>query len=657
MNFWKSEFNSVSPCRTALSVASSKGEIEIVRLLLSAGAWVNASCDTGLRASINGRSTGRRSTGKRQETALELACMSGRIDIVEILISAGAGTQMQCNWGPLSTAAEHGHIEIVKIVLQNIIPEQQTHECSIGLRAAAQSGHIDIVILRLSNGADLQTRKRYVSRYINNPTRAELSLEEPALNAAARGGNIGIFRLFLDSGARIMDDDTTILAAVEGGNVDIVKLLLDSRETVIDVGYIYDPWLCAAAQRGHLEVVKFLLDKGATGWGAFSAPVLGGHRDTVNLLLQRGHQINAFNDGSALSSAAKRGDIQMVQLYLDGGADVNSTRERKKTALYKATKSGHIDIVKLLLQAGAEIHPKKDQWEWAPLYAAISKGHTSIGKLLIDNYADNLPFSDVLLTALQCSNLDLADILVESVANCLPNFGFNWTNLLTAATICGHLRITQLLLDQNPEYLPTPHTLHAAIDCGHLHIVKLLLAAGAKVTHPSKTTAVPLYTATQFGYTRIVQLLLNNLKDITEGTRNSALLWAAGSGCIDLFNLLDSDPANLDSSLERLLKKAIEGGNIEIVKLCVSRQGGPGNYSLYGAICSGQVNIVQLILSYPHIAPHVQRDRTSEALKKASRLGYIDLVKLLFHTGAFVNCTRPTLERQTAYRLASNGVQ
>lgn len=58
--------------RTALSVAPGNGDMEILKMLLSAGAWVNASCET------NGNLT-----------ALQAATEGRNIEFVRLLLSRG----------------------------------------------------------------------------------------------------------------------------------------------------------------------------------------------------------------------------------------------------------------------------------------------------------------------------------------------------------------------------------------------------------------------------------------------------------------------------------------------------------------------------------------------------------------------------------------
>ena len=86
-----------------------------------------------------------------------------------------------------------------------------------------------------------------------------------------------------------------------------------------------------------------------------------GDIDTVQVLLLQGWNLeSAGHDGyTALSEAACAGQIEIVKLLLELGADPNTCGTgagaggQRRTPLSRAVSGGHLDIAKLLLQAGA----------------------------------------------------------------------------------------------------------------------------------------------------------------------------------------------------------------------------------------------------------------------------------------------------------------
>jgi ankyrin repeat protein len=77
----------------------------------------------------------------------------------------------------------------------------------------------------------------------------------------------------------------------------------------------------------------------------------------VRLLLERGADVNARDketEATALITAAHQGHVQVVEILLQKGADVNAKDKSGKTALSEATRYNHEDVVKLLKARGAK---------------------------------------------------------------------------------------------------------------------------------------------------------------------------------------------------------------------------------------------------------------------------------------------------------------
>ena len=62
-------------------------------------------------------------TEETQETALTLACCGGFLDVADFLITAGADIELGCST-PLMEAAQEGHLELVKYLLERSKQQQ-----------------------------------------------------------------------------------------------------------------------------------------------------------------------------------------------------------------------------------------------------------------------------------------------------------------------------------------------------------------------------------------------------------------------------------------------------------------------------------------------------------------------------------------------------
>ena len=118
---------------TPLFFASTHGHIQIVFMLLAAGANKNTTKKadgTGSTALIAASQHGSLdvvslllhstveldSKNTHEQTALTVACISGHTDIVALLLEYGAGVNVG---NPLCMAASHGHTDVVALLLEH----------------------------------------------------------------------------------------------------------------------------------------------------------------------------------------------------------------------------------------------------------------------------------------------------------------------------------------------------------------------------------------------------------------------------------------------------------------------------------------------------------------------------------------------------------
>src|ERR1700722_8938528 len=68
--------------------------------------------------------------------------------------------------------------------------------------------------------------------------------------------------------------------------------------------------------------------------------------------------------------------------------DESNKREAERTLLQYAANDGRIEIVQLLLEYGVDINRGRIDTEVSPLYGASIRGHLEVIKLLIENGVD-----------------------------------------------------------------------------------------------------------------------------------------------------------------------------------------------------------------------------------------------------------------------------
>jgi len=214
------------------------------------------------------------------------------------------------------------------------------------------------------------------------------------LMVAAQTGNASLVQVLLadraDAKATVKSGETSLMAAVVSGNAEIVKLILAQHVDVNAKGSAGVTALMMAADSAVYAPVKLLLDSGADPkivsdehWTALHGVAAAMNRSrhaselaVARLLLDRGAPIDISADygGTPLALAARRGDVPMVRLLLQHGANVNAQDEQYgETPLLQAVSSGSLETVKLLVSHGADVTARNGRGESALSLAVGAK--------------------------------------------------------------------------------------------------------------------------------------------------------------------------------------------------------------------------------------------------------------------------------------------
>ncbi|KAL6406243.1 hypothetical protein AUP68_10413 [Ilyonectria robusta] len=384
--------------RTALQAAAGGGHLEVVKKLLAAGADVNAAAAAGV---YGGR------------TALQAAAGGGHLEVVEKLLAAGADVNATAAAGfffggrtALQAAAGGGHLEVVEKLLAAGADVNAAAAGTGGrtaLQAAAEGGHLEVVEKLLAAGADV------------NAITATGDFGRTALQAASGGGHLEVVEKLLAAGADVnataaagfIGGRTALQAAAEGGHLEVVEKLLAAGADVNAAAAARGRTaLQAAAEGGYLEVVEKLLAAGADvtaaaaiygGRTALQAAAEGGHLEVVEKLLAAGADVNAITatgdyGRTALQAAAEGGYLEVVEKLLAAGADVNAAAAAiygGRTALQAAAEGGHLEVVEKLLAAGADVNAAAARsYGRTALQAAAEGGHLEAVEKLLAAGAD-----------------------------------------------------------------------------------------------------------------------------------------------------------------------------------------------------------------------------------------------------------------------------
>ena len=107
--------------------------------------------------------------------------------------------------------------------------------------------------------------------------------------------------------------------------------------------------------------------------------------DTKGIDLEQRSSVDGL---TPLLLAADTGNLSIVEVLLNRGADIDATDEQGRTALFLATERGHEDIVSLLLEKGCDTEVTDDLLGQTPLLRSASMGQSKMCVVLLNHGAD-----------------------------------------------------------------------------------------------------------------------------------------------------------------------------------------------------------------------------------------------------------------------------
>ncbi|POI32676.1 hypothetical protein CIB84_003572 [Bambusicola thoracicus] len=276
------------------------------------------------------------------------------LQVVELLLARGANKEHRnvSDYTPLSLAASGGYVNIIKILL-NAGAEINSRQVLFSLLRGLYPFRNAFWATKLNKSS--QKRDCDLNSFIFSSFRTGSKLGISPLMLAAMNGHTAAVKLLLDMGSDInaqieTNRNTALTLACFQGRTEVVSLLLDRKANVEHRAKTGLTPLMEAASGGYAEVGRVLLDKGAD----VNAPPVPSSRDT------------------ALTIAADKGHYKFCELLISRGAHIDVRNKKGNTPLWLAANGGHLDVVQLLVQAGADVDAA-DNRKITPLMAAFRK--------------------------------------------------------------------------------------------------------------------------------------------------------------------------------------------------------------------------------------------------------------------------------------------
>jgi ankyrin repeat protein len=366
-------------------------------------------------------------------------------------------------------------------------------------------------------------------------------------------------------------------------------------------------------------------------------------------VLLRHEVVNAVQMAN-LHEAALRGNLTAVTDCIQGGANVDETRETVfnnscSTALHVAAENGSVPCVQYLLEQGADAQIT-DLWGHTAAHLAAQEGHTDVLQVC---HQSNLQLCE---DTQQCQ-LTLWHVYHLSIHNvCLST-----TNATTMQALIEHDPIVKHIIDDAEQTV-----LHIAAKSGNTACVKALLTAGAPVD-PSVTLvalgavspveagaqiASVMHAAAAAGALDSLSLLIQAARsshtplDLVDAFRRTPVHAAAAAGHVDCMRELlaaGASPQATNAWGATPLHMAIKGSHVEAAHVLIALGGTASTSDNYGfsplhlAAECGDVALVRELL-----AAGADKDCVSKQLDTplsiASQREHIAVIQALVQAGA-----------------------
>jgi ankyrin repeat protein len=244
----------------------------------------------------------------------------------------------QRSWAPLHFASRYGHVDMARLLLgHGVDPNIQRDDLWSPLHLASANGHLNVAELLVQHGASVDIAN---------------DRQETPLYQAVWNGKIDIARLLIDHGADLhstdSDGQTPLHAASQRGHLEVIKLLLRWGADVDVLNKANKTAAELASENGKAKIATFISEYKA------DASILNEVRSTTLDTAQSRYGVDEDGKDEAMVSlhaAADEGNVEVVQLVLERGADINSRNAHNRLR-----------------------YTEQRQWETSMSYACSSSG-------------------------------------------------------------------------------------------------------------------------------------------------------------------------------------------------------------------------------------------------------------------------------------------
>eukprot|EP00899_Mesostigma_viride_P016517 jgi/Mesvir1/24867/Mv22100-RA.1 len=331
--------------------------------------------------------------------ALSAAIRGGRLDVVSALLELGVDVNGGEPGRPQGEAKERDLVQ-----LKALPGEAGVSTNRYPLFLACATGRLDMVALLVAHGASLATvpdrrEPSFVLQLLNWSLGPELAVRLPfekaglhVIHQAARHGHLDVARYLVEKGADVhavtKSGRTALHLAAYSGDHRLVEYLVDLGVNVRAKDKHGETALHMAAAAGKLDTLAYLAGRGLRsrekdkhGVTALHLAAYSGNLELVQWLLQRGLDLHARDKlgRTALHLAAVAGNKEMLVHLEQAGLSLDDADKAGRTPFHLAAYSGSLELLEYLVERWVYIRARDKEGNNA---LAFVRGNANVATFL-----------------------------------------------------------------------------------------------------------------------------------------------------------------------------------------------------------------------------------------------------------------------------------
>ncbi|XP_062499578.1 serine/threonine-protein phosphatase 6 regulatory ankyrin repeat subunit B-like [Corticium candelabrum] len=557
--------------RTLLHYAADHGNCDVVDVLLSKNADVDASDKFGRTAFDFAMMNGHMSTAGRlvlaskrvEDLTVETsslvfhwACKNKKVDVARNIVEHH-GTEWKDDYGrvALDIVAVYDNVDIADIILKGRLPDGNDVETTVCMSMEDVAVETRCVVL---HWAHKNSRVDVIRKIVEQGTEVKDNLGRTLLHYAADHGNCDVVDVLLSKNADVYASDkfgrTAFDFAMMNGHMSTAgRLVLASKrveDLTVETSSLVFHWAC---KNKKVDVARDIVECHGTEWkdddghDALDIVAVYDNVDIADIILKRrlpdGNDVETTVSMSmedvavktrcvVLHWAHKNSRVDVIRKIVEQGTEVKDNLRR--TLLHYAADHGNCDVVDVLLSKNADVYAS-DKFGRTAFDFAMMNGHMSTaGRLVLASkrVEDLTVETSSLVFHWACKNkkVDVARDIVEC-------HGTEWKDddghdALDIVAVYDNVDIADIILKRR---LPDGNDVETTVSMSMEDVAV-------------KTRCVVLHWAHKNSRVDVIRKIVEQGTEVKDRLRRTLLHYAADHGNCDVVDVLLSKNADVYAS-------------------------------------------------------------------------------------------------------------